>query len=89
MAYHFYIDIFGWLGSAAVVAAYALISLNKLNARSRVYQLLNLTGSLGLIANTAYYRAYPSTFVNIVWLLIAAVALIRIFRTLDGRITPA
>jgi drug/metabolite transporter (DMT)-like permease len=73
-----YIDIVGWIGSAAVVCAYALISLDKLNSRSRVYQVLNLVGSLGLVVNTAYYRAYPSTFVNIVWLVIAGLALVRI-----------
>ena len=84
-----YIDIFGWIGSAAVVTAYALISLNKLNSKSRVYQLLNLVGSVCLVVNTAYYRAYPSTFVNIVWLVIAASALVRIGMTLGQRTKSA
>ena len=84
-----YIDIVGWIGSAAVVSAYALISLNKLNSRSRVYQVLNLVGSMGLVVNTAYYRAYPSTFVNIVWLVIATLALVRIVRDLDQRTTSS
>ena len=88
MALTSYINIVGWIGSAAVVSAYALISLNKLNSRSRAYQVLNLVGSLGLVVNTAYYRAYPSTFVNIVWLVIAALALVRIVRALDQRTTP-
>jgi hypothetical protein len=83
-----YIDIVGWIGSAAVVSAYALISLNKLNGRSRVYQALNLVGSLGLVVNTAYYRAYPSTFVNIVWLVIAAFALVRIVNAVKQRTSP-
>jgi hypothetical protein len=83
-----YIDIVGWIGSAAVVSAYALISLDKVNSRSRVYQVLNLVGSLGLVVNTYYYRAYPSTFVNIVWLVIAALALIRIVSAVDQRTTP-
>jgi hypothetical protein len=83
-----YIDIVGWIGSAAVVSAYALISLDKLNSKSRLYQVLNLVGSLGLVVNTAYYRAYPSTFVNIVWLVIAALALVRIVRNLDQRASP-
>jgi hypothetical protein len=82
-----YIDIFGWIGSAAVITAYALISLNKLNGRSRIYQLLNLAGSVCLVFNTAYYRAYPSTFVNIVWLVIAASALIRFGRAQGQRTT--
>ena len=81
----FYINILGWIGSAAVITAYALISLNKLNSRSKLYQGLNLAGSVGLIVNTAYYRAYPSTVVNVVWLLIAAVALVRVVRGFDPR----
>jgi len=83
------IDIVGWISSAAVVSAYALISLNKLNSRSRVYQVLNLVGSLGLVVNTAYHRAYPSTFVNIVWFGIAALALVRIVSAVDQRTTPS
>ena len=35
------------------------------------YQLLNLAGGACLIFNTIYYRAYPSTFVNLVWAGIA------------------
>lgn len=78
MAAVYFVDIFGWIGSVAVVVAYALISLNKVNGRSRLYQVLNLFGSLCLVVNTAYYHAYPSTFVNLVWLMIAASALVRI-----------
>lgn len=87
MAVVSYVNILGWIGSAAVISAYALISLNKLNSRSGVYQVLNLAGSLCLVVNTAYYRAYPSTLVNIVWLVIAGLALIRIVRALDREAT--
>lgn len=80
-----YIDILGWIGSAAVVTAYALISLHKTTGGSRFYQALNLVGSVGLVVNTAYYRAYPSTFVNLVWLVIAALALVKT----TGRPRPA
>jgi phosphoglycerol transferase MdoB-like AlkP superfamily enzyme len=72
------IEIIGWVGSAAVIVAYALISAKKIPATSRLYQLLNLIGSICLIVNTGYYRAYPSTFVNAVWSVIAAFALVRI-----------
>jgi hypothetical protein len=75
-----YVDVLGWLGSVAVVTAYSLISLQKLRSDSKIYQWLNLAGSVGLAANTAWHRAYPSTIVNLVWLLIAGSALIRIWR---------
>ena len=77
MTVNLFVDAFGWLSSAAVVIAYALISMNKLDSKSKIYQWLNLFGSVGLALNTAYYRAFPSTVVNVVWFVIAGVALIR------------
>lgn len=75
------IDITGWAGSLSVVIAYGLLSMHKLDSHSRLYQFLNIFGSICLIANTFFYSAYPSTFVNIVWLLIAIFALFNIFRS--------
>jgi hypothetical protein len=71
------IDILGWIGSVEVIIAYGLNSYQKLNSDSNLFQFLNLTGAIFLIVNTVYYGAYPSTFINIVWVVIAAVALIR------------
>jgi hypothetical protein len=74
------IDILGWVGSAEVIAAYGLNSYQKLNSNSNVFQFLNLTGAVFLIANTVYYGAFPSAVINIVWVIIAAIALIRNWR---------
>jgi len=74
------IDIIGWAGSVSVLIAYGLLSTHKLTAKSKLYQWLNIIGSLCLIVNTIFYSAYPSTFVNIVWLFIAIFALINVFR---------
>jgi hypothetical protein len=71
------IDSIGWLGSVFVVVAYFSVSYDRFRIRPFLYQLLNAAGSLCLIINTAYYRAYPSASVNIIWLCIALVALIR------------
>lgn len=68
-------DIIGWIGSVEIVLAYFLISYQKINASSVYYQILNLTGAIFLIVNTVYYGAYPSTFINVVWVAIAGVAL--------------
>ena len=71
------IDIIGWMGSAMVVAAYAL-NINKRMAADAVnYYLLNIIGSACLIVNTIYHQAIPSAVVNIVWIFIAAIALIK------------
>jgi hypothetical protein len=72
------INIVGWLGSAAVVSAYALISTQRIKGDSLWYQLLNLIGSLFLVVNTFYLGAFPSAFVNTIWIGIALFALWRI-----------
>ncbi len=74
-----WIDAVGWVGSVEVVVAYALISTKKLDGESFWYQMLNLTGAIFLIVNTYYYHAYPSTFINVVWLFIAVIALSKMF----------
>lgn len=79
------IDIFGWLGSAAVVLAYALISTDRLDSKSVTYHLLNLFGGACLVVNGAYYGAYPSAFVNIVWIMIAFSAVARMGQNLGER----
>lgn len=84
MNWELVVDIIGWIGSFEVVAAYALISSHKLTAKSIVYQLLNLTGGIFLIINTVYYGSYPSTFINVVWMVIAIGALYKIWRSYRG-----
>ena len=69
------IDILGWLGAAALLLAYTGVSLGKLEARSRLYQVLNLVGSIGLVANAGWYGAFPSAFVNVIWISVALISL--------------
>ena len=74
------IDVLGWVGSVEVIAAYGLNSFQRISSNSALFQTLNLTGGIFLIINTVYYGAYPSTFINIVWVFIALPALYRILR---------
>lgn len=73
------IDIVGWSGSLAVVAAYGLNSYEKISARSLSFLLLNLLGGICLIIYSVYYTAYANTFINIVWVIIAIPALVKLF----------
>ena len=73
----FTIDLIGWLGCLAVLAAYFLNSSGRLHARSSIYQGLNFGGAVFLIFNTYYYGAFPSMFVNVVWCFIAIYAVTR------------
>jgi hypothetical protein len=74
------INILGWIGSIEVVAAYALNSSQKIKSDSITFQTLNLTGAIFLIINSIYKEAYPFTFINIVWAIIAVVAIVGIIR---------
>ena len=68
---HMWFDAIGWTGAALLLVAYAMVSSKKLEVDSTAYQLLNIIGSVFLVANTIFYRAYPSSFVNVIWAGIA------------------
>lgn len=74
------IDALGWIGALLLIVAYACVSFRKLAVDGALYQLMNAIGSLLLIVNTVYYRAYPSAFVNVVWITIALAARLRVKR---------
>jgi hypothetical protein len=69
-------DVIGWVGATALLVAYAMVSHKKLEADSSTYQLLNISGSILLAANTIFYGSYPSTFVNLIWAGIAVFAIV-------------
>lgn len=69
------IDILGWLAAAALLYAYGAVSFHHLTPGSHLYQGLNIFGSILLIINTGYHHAWPSAFVNFIWVFIAIFAL--------------
>jgi hypothetical protein len=69
------IDIIGWIGAAEILCAYGLNSFQKLKSDSPIYYFLNLTGGVCFVIYTLYKQAYASAFVNIIWVLIAAIAI--------------
>jgi purine-cytosine permease-like protein len=73
------IDIIGWTGSACILAAYALNSFQKIKSDSLAFQLLNLFGGIFFIVYTATLGAFASTALNVVWVIIALIALARMF----------
>ena len=72
------IDVIGWVGSVAVIAAYGLNSYQKIKSDSYLFLILNLVGGVFLIIYSYYYTAYANTFINVVWVIIAVPALIRL-----------
>ena len=71
------IETIGWIGSVAIVLAYALNMFKKLSSDSAVYYILNIGGSVCLVVNTLYHHAIPSAVVNVIWILIALIAIFR------------
>lgn len=60
-------QIFGWIGAVIVVVAYILVSYKKVDGASKIYQLMNLVGAIGVGVNAFYQQAWPSFSIQIVW----------------------
>lgn len=74
------IDILGWIGSVLLIAAYALNSYQKIRSDSYIFLLLNIVAGVFLIIYSWYYTAFANTFINVVWVIIAVPALIKVLR---------
>ena len=72
-------EIAGWYGSLAVLSAFFLVSFELITPDGVWFQLLNLTGALGIISEAYHEGASSVVFLNVAWVLIAAVALVNIF----------
>ena len=69
------VEILGWMGSVLIVGSYALNITGRLAATHKLYVLANILGGIFFVVNTYFHQAYPSMFVNIVWVIIAIVML--------------
>jgi len=72
-------EVVGWIGGTLILAGYFLLTNGKLDARSPTYQWLNVIGAIGFIANSSWNGAWPSAALNVIWVGIGVVALVRIF----------
>ena len=78
-------ELVGWAGASLLLAAYALLSLGRI-PNSRRYQVFNLVGSAGLAVNGLVHQAWPSTVLNLVWVAIGGLALVRLRRAARRRV---
>ena len=74
------IEVAGWAGAALILAAYALLSAGRLSGGSLLFQAMNVVGAAGFVINSTWHGALPSAALNVLWLLIGAVASWRIIR---------
>jgi hypothetical protein len=74
------VEAAGWAGALLILLAYLLLSMGKLTGQSALYQGMNIVGAAGFVINGWWHRALPSAALNVLWLLIGAIALWRITR---------
>ena len=74
------VEVVGWMGAALILLAYLLLSAGKLTGRSLVYQGMNVVGAAGFVVNGWWHGAIPSAALNVLWLLIGAIASWRILK---------
>lgn len=67
----------GAIGPVLLLVAFYMASSGRWSARSTVYQLLNLVGSLILIVYSVILEAWVSVGLNAIWSLIAGFELLR------------
>jgi len=70
------IEIYGWYGAVAIVLAYALVSFKVTPPPGYVYQILNLTGAIGIILVSVTKKVQQPAALNTIWAIIALVAII-------------
>ena len=70
-------EIAGWYGTLAILGAYALSSFGVLATTDLVYQVLNLTGGLGVAWVCWRKRTWQAFWLEAVWAAIAVIGLVR------------
>lgn len=76
----FLVEAIGIVGAVGILLAYGLNSYQKISSNSRAFVFLNLTGALLLIIYSVLKEAWANMFINVVWVIIAIFAIIRMIR---------
>jgi hypothetical protein len=74
------VEVAGWAGAGLILLAYLLLSADKVSGQSLAYQGMNVAGGAGFVVNGWWHGAWPSAALNVLWLLIGAIASVRILR---------
>ncbi len=75
-----FIEAFGWYGTLAIVAAYALSSFSIISSQSLLYQILNGTGAIGIVLVSFHKKAYQPGILNVIWAVIAFITILNIVK---------
>jgi hypothetical protein len=80
------VEIIGWVAAAMMLSAYVFLTTGRLSSRSKLYQWLNVLSGAGFIVNSGWSGAYPSAFINVMWM---AIGLYGVFRGAQVHPRPA
>jgi hypothetical protein len=83
--WRYVIEAIGIIGAIEVLIAYGLNSYQKIKSDSLAFYMLNLTGGFFLIIYTWYKEAWASMFVNVIWVVIAIIAIGKLFMPNDSQ----
>lgn len=74
------LEVIGWTGVVAYVAAYGLLSAGVIKANRYAYHAMNAVGALALVIYSNAAADTPNVVVNAVWLGIASVSILKMLR---------
>lgn len=70
----------GFLGVIIVLLAYALLTVGKLKGDDWRYPVLNIVGTLGIVASLFAQFNLPSMVTQLMWIAVSIIGLMRIAR---------
>jgi len=73
-----YAEIAGWYGMVAIMVAYLGVSTGWMQGKGLVFQLINLTGAIGLMTISWNKRVKQNVVLNLFWAAIAVFALLQL-----------
>ncbi len=82
------IETIGWVAAVMMLAAYVLLTLGRLSARSSGYHWLNILSGAGFIINSGWNGAYPSACINVVRVAIGLYGVAGHLLRNEGRRSP-
>ena len=72
-------SVIEWIGALLVLSAFMLITFGVWVSADRAYLLFNGVGSICICYGAYKKKDLPPVFLNVVWLLVALIALARTF----------
>ena len=68
----------GWYGMIAIMVAYLGVSTGWMQGKGLLFQLINLTGAMGLMTISWVKRVKQNVVLNLFWAAIAIFALLQL-----------